>query len=548
MMNEAGGRTKSRFSFIIHPSSFILLFTLLLHADALRGWWLYDDPQLVLEAQRQPLSAVFFDPAEYSHLAAHTFVPLQLVSYKVDLLFGARPVVFYAHQLLSLALVVVLLFFVLRQYIDERYAAIGAALFAASWAATYAARTLMIRHYVEGLALALIAMLLWRRRPIAASFVYLLAMLAKEVYAPLPLLFAVSEGGLIVRPSVPGGRTISPPSFSKFAWPVLSAAIWFTWRWRMTQLVGGYAPFPSLREIAGLPAILWAHLIGQSFTLITPLLWAVIAALLLIAYLVRDHARAAIVLLALAIVGFVPIMPLAGNFEWRYSFAFVACVIVALTIAAGRIDRRWSLIALSLLALTATVMSFPQRHEYRDQTRIVEAEGRYIASQLANAAPLAATAPEWYLDGLADLRRAPAPRFFLSRFAIVAGDVDASRAVTVDANAHLVPLTSTNAFGTPSDWQRERAQFNANTPLTVSFTLAHHDASWHFGPAGGEFTFITSPGWTAIPVPADGSRRVPAARKRQWFRVRRAAPDGTWTMSPVLPVPADGETTRWSRP
>src|SRR5207237_2246620 len=88
-------------SLITHArAAALILFTLLLHADALRGWWLYDDPQLVLEAQRQPLSAVFFDPAEYSHLAAHTFVPLQLVSYKVDLLFGVRPIVFYAHQLL----------------------------------------------------------------------------------------------------------------------------------------------------------------------------------------------------------------------------------------------------------------------------------------------------------------------------------------------------------------------------------------------------------------------------------------------------------------
>src|SRR5205085_1580653 len=226
-------------------------------------------------------------------------------------------------------------------------------------------------------------------------------------------------------------------------WPTLSLLIWFIWRWRMTQLVGGYAPFPSPREIIGLPAILWAHLIGQSRTLIPPLLWASIVALLLIAYLVREHTRGLIVLLVLAVAGFAPIVPLAGNFEWRYSFAFVACAIVALTIAAGHIDRRWSLIALSLLALTATVMSFPQRREYREQTRIVEKEGRYIASQPANAAPLAATAPEWYLDGLAEMRRAPAPRFFLSRFAIVAGEIDASHAVTVDANAHLVPLTST---------------------------------------------------------------------------------------------------------
>ncbi|MEA2571185.1 MAG: hypothetical protein QOI24_3186 [Acidobacteriota bacterium] len=531
-MNENGRGMKRSALFILHPSSFILLFTLLLHADAIKGWWLYDDPQLVLEAQRQPLTSLFFNPAEYVHLAAHTFVPLQLVSYKIDLLFGVRPVVFYAHQLLALALAVVLLFFVLRQHIDEKFAAAGAALFASSWAATYAVRTLMIRHYVEGLVLALIALLLWRRRPMAASFFYLLAMLAKEVYAPLPLLFLLIE-------REPRRR---------FAWPAASFVIWLFWRWRMTQLVGGYAPFPSLREIAGLPPILWSHLIGPAHSLVAPLIFAIGAAAIVIAYLVRDRFRAAAIIITIAAVATAPIVALAGNFEWRYSFAFVACVIAALTIAAGRVNRRWSLIALSLLAVTATAMSFPQRRDYREQTRIIEAEGRYVASQPPTAASLAATAPEWYLGGLAQLRRAPSPRYFFSRFAIVAGEVDPARAVTFDTHAQLVPLTSATSFGTPSEWTRERAAFVASAPLNITFSLAHHDASWRLGPAGGEFTFLTSPGWTAIPIPPEGARRVPAARERQWFRIRRAAPDGSWTLSPVLPVPREGETTRWKRP
>ncbi|MCU1231393.1 MAG: hypothetical protein JWO97_4277, partial [Acidobacteria bacterium] len=410
----------------------LIVFTLLLHADALSGWWLYDDPQLVLEAQRQPLTSLFFNSAEYVHLAAHTFVPLQLVSYKIDLLFGVRPVVFYAHQLLALTLAVVLLFFVLRQYVDEKFAAVGAALFASSWAATYAVRTLMIRHYVEGLVLALIALLLWRRRPVAASFFYLLAMLAKEIYAPLPLLFLLIE-------REPRRR---------FASPAVALAIYLFWRWRMTQLVGGYAPFPSPREIAGMPPMLWAHLIGPAYSLVAPLIWAIAIASIFIVYLVRDRGRAALLIVTIAAVAIAPIVALAANFEWRYSFAFVACAIAALTIAAGRVNRRWSLLALSLLAITATAMSFPQRRDYRAQTRIVEAEGRYIAAEPPTAAPLGATAPEWYLGGLAQLRHAPSPRYFLSRFAIVAGEVDPSRAVTFNANALLVPLTSTTSFGT----------------------------------------------------------------------------------------------------
>src|SRR5438552_17835321 len=81
----------------------LVILGLAVHWSALGGWWLYDDPQLLIEAIRQPLRAVFFDPSEYAHLATHTFTPLQLVSFKVDLfIHGLDPKVFYAHQLLAL--------------------------------------------------------------------------------------------------------------------------------------------------------------------------------------------------------------------------------------------------------------------------------------------------------------------------------------------------------------------------------------------------------------------------------------------------------------
>jgi hypothetical protein len=508
----------------------LALFTIALHASALRGWWLYDDPQLILEAGRQSLSGLFFNPGEYVHLAAHTFVPLQLVSYKLDLLFGVHPAVFYAHQLLALTAAVVLLFYVLRQHVDERLAALGAALFSASWAATYAARTLMIRHYVEGLVLALVALWFWPRRPVVSSLFYFLALLAKEVYAPLPLLFALSS------------RRVKP-----LVAPAIALVVYLVWRWRMTQLIGGYAALPQPRELLALPRALWSHLVGPATSLVPSLLWAAAVLALVVMYLVHERARGAVVLAAIAIVALAPIVPLAANFEWRYSFAAVACFIGGLTLAASA-SGRGGRVVLALLVIVATLMSLPQRRGYEEQTRVIEAEGRYIATQPPSAPALAATSPEWYLGGLAQMRGTPAPRYFFSRFAITAGDADGSHAVTIDAAGRAVPLASAATFGTPSEWAHERQLLVADAPLSVSFTLAHNDISWRIGPPGGDLTFITSPSWTAIPIPAQGSRRVPAARERQWFRIRRAAPDGTWTISPVLPVPREGETTRWSRP
>ncbi|HJT18304.1 MAG TPA: hypothetical protein VJ853_12980, partial [Thermoanaerobaculia bacterium] len=161
-----------------------------IHATALSGFWLYDDPVLLVESIRQPAQAILIDPAEYMHLSATTFTPLLLLSYKFDLLLhGFDTRVFYAHQIAALLIAAVLMFFLLRRYVSMWYAAAGAAVFLTTWPAVYAARTLMIRHYVEGLVFALAALLAWRRSKSLAALFYLLAMLSKEVYAPIPLFF-----------------------------------------------------------------------------------------------------------------------------------------------------------------------------------------------------------------------------------------------------------------------------------------------------------------------------------------------------------------------
>lgn len=494
----------------------LIVFTLALHGSALRGWWLYDDPQLVLEAKRQSLAAMFFDPGEYTHLAAHTFVPLQLVSFKLDQALRPGSARFaYAHQLAALTLAVVLLFFVLRQHVDDPVALIGAALFAASWAATYAARTLMIRHYVEGLVLALAALALWRKRPLAATCFYFLALLAKEVYAPLPLLFLLG---------------LKRDEWRRMLAPLAAFALFMVWRWRMTGLVGGYAEFPSAAALRAFPRALWEHLHGP-----TPYAWVWAAATLAIValWLYRERARGLAFVAVMLVAGVAPVIAVAANFEWRYSFAFVAVMVSMLTIASTRP------ILLGILLVAAFAAHGEQQQMLAAQTRDVEAEGRYVFTQPPAAPPLYAHAPEWYHGGLEGLRGTPGPRYFCSSVAYLAGEV--TSAVTVQ-DGRIVP------FAIPDEWHKRRGHVSPWEPLSVRFALAHHDASWSLGPAGREFAFVTVPGYTEIPIPPQGSRRVPAARTRQFFLILRTAPDGQLAMSPVLPVPQEGETTIWSRP
>jgi len=163
------------------------------------------------------------------------------------------------------------------------------------------------------------------------------------------------------------------------------------------------------------------------------------------------------------------------------------------------------------------------------------------------------SAPEWYTGSIAWLRRwagrGEAPRVIYSQYAITAGAVDGARVVTVLPNTgQLVPLSQTTTFGTPGQWQGDAAQRNDALPLTIDFSVSAHNAHWNLGPPGGNFTFLTDDGYTAISIPPSGERRVPAARERQYFRIRRDDTTGRWTISPRLPVPFEGERTIWHRP
>src|SRR4051812_26385523 len=125
------------------PILALIALSLAVHRTAFGGWWLYDDPQLVIEAIRQSIASLFFNPVEYAHFATHTFTPLLPVSFKCDLaLAGIAPRAFYVHQVVALTLAAVLLCVALRRYVEALFAFCGAALFITSWTAVYAARTL----------------------------------------------------------------------------------------------------------------------------------------------------------------------------------------------------------------------------------------------------------------------------------------------------------------------------------------------------------------------------------------------------------------------
>jgi hypothetical protein len=519
----------------------LVILAIVIHVTALGGFWLYDDPIVLEEAIRQSTPALLFDPDEYTHLSTASFTPVVLLSFKLDWqLHGPDPRVFYTDQLLVLIAATLLFYFLLRRYVPDLYAAVGSGVFITSWAAVYAARTLMIRHYVDGLAFALAAMLVWRRSKVLASVLYLMAMLSKEVYAPIPLFFICQSRF--------EGRRWRDIARDLIA-PAIAAVVFLVWRARMTEMTEASELIPAQSKLMTLPRALWVHLTGPEAPMWAQAAWAICIVVALALFIWRFRARAIAVLAASLIVMLLPIVPLAANFEWRYSFAFVFFTIAIVTIALGTSGKRWAIGVLALLFATTLVTSFQQRRYYEDLTRNgIALEGRYVWTQSANAPALAASSAAWYLDGLRWIRkydhRGDGPPAVYSPYAITVGGMDPARIMTV-SRGRIVPITSTTTFGTPADWQLARARFDPSAPLSVEFAVRNHDAQWRLGPPGGRFVFLTDPGYTAIPIPPVGKQHVPVPRDPQRFRIVREDRDGRWTVSPPLPIPAEGSVTTW---
>ena len=529
----------------------LIVLTIILHGGATGGWWLSDDPQVLLHAMTETPATVLFSPPAWRYLSTSSFTPLVTISFDLDLaLAGLSPRFFYLHQIGAIALAAVLLFFLLKDRERTLAAWTGAAIFIASPATVLAARGLMVRHYVEGLVFALIALLLWRAVHRAedvrfrgllsslAAVAYLLAMLAKEFYAPLPLImiWQARAAGASWRMLM---THLLPSAFS--------AALYIVWRTWMLGSGGGYGESPEVSEMAMLPVTLWTAMTGRESAFLSAGIAAAGAVALAAAFRHRTRSTAGF-LLAAGVFVFLPLAALAASFEPRYAFAGTAVFAAAAALAAcARDDRRFLAIPFSLLILLLAA-GVNERRAIEHSSRATVAEGRYVWSQPGSAPPILATSPGWYLAGLESIRRietgAASPAYFLSTDAIVLSDLPADRFVrSVWGTTDVIPLDGP----TKQAIAKSRASFVPDAPLEVLLERRRNDIAWKVGPAGGTFSFITVPYYGNFPIGTTGRRRISESRERQFFRIRRDLPNGGWTVSPIFELPPRDGKVMWMR-
>lgn len=545
-----------------HPLGALALLALLgllawqLHGSKLQGHWRVDDPALLLHALRYPSAwGDWFSASQWQTLGVPFFTPALLLDYRIDLaLFGLAPAAFYAHHLLVFVAVAAASAALLQRHTGWLPAWAAAGVFLAGAPVEVVAEQLMARHYAMGLLLAIGSVALWRHAletgrlawTVASALLYLLSLLNKEVFAPLPLLlpFLVRQPWRL--------RLIGLAPLA------LAAALYLAWRAAMLgQLIGGYqAGLGAVADIPRSMLMLLPVVFGPGWTL-----WVGVAALGIALACVGGRSTrwlgigAALVALALP---FAAIQVSLDAALFRYALVpwWALCVLVGLGAgrcvawgrggAGGRARTAlgWTL-ALALLAslgvaaVGGTRWARPASQAFHGpydlQSRFLWSHGDDIAyipfgdAQYALQFQYATTA----LKARATGQPAPQPLPFADAGPVL-GAPAAVWALDPGCNC-LKPLPPAAAPRPPAPELPVGIELDRRGP---------HPLSWRFitpgGPTGCHLVFEEL--HFAATVPCQGTHRFDLPI---WFQGRLRAlvrtGDGRWNLTPSLEFPARGQ-------
>lgn len=163
----------------------------------IRNSWLFDDPYILRNIVEYGIVDFFKRPEVWNRISPGNLTPWVTLSYGIDYaMFGLRHQFYYGHQLISIWLVSVALYAVLKNWATPFFALCGTLLFLGSAPVAASAEILMTRHYIEGLFMSLLAFAFFVRAvkddsvtySLIASVFFFFSISAKEVYVPLPIV------------------------------------------------------------------------------------------------------------------------------------------------------------------------------------------------------------------------------------------------------------------------------------------------------------------------------------------------------------------------
>jgi hypothetical protein len=510
---------------------FLLAVVALLYRKVTRLWWTYDDAWILHIGLVRPWTDAFTQADVWPQ---KLFTPLLTATYEALMQFaGLHPSRWYRVDLVLIGACGVALFFALRLYTKTLPSLAGAFLFVAGPPLCSFATQLMTVHYLEAILLgtfATIAFVLAFRRmsvPLNAlsALLYFLAMLAKEIAIPLPvLLICLPERSLRVR-----ARHLS---FHGIAF-----AAYLVWRWRVIGTVfGGYGWAIAPREIPAVVATLpWKVIVacagaGEGVGLLLVALAAIGAAAAL-------RTRQAWIAAALTfVVAIAPILPVSKEMQSRYALMpwLWLSVAFAIGVAKWRIGAREALIA---AACAAVIVANRQEWTgtYAHAKRMSD-EARAFFSMDGNAVLRAPAIPagsmaeyQWLKEE--HLRRGRGTGWFYDDLYLCSAALDGKRIYEyVAARREVVEVTAR----IPDYARAWCGSIRQNAPLRAEFHHRGESLFWDFGPyKRGRWSVLLGNGVQAFEVPREDGFRL-AGVPRLALRIRYDAPEGWVTYSPEI--------------
>lgn len=528
------------------------LVPLILYRGAADLWWTYDDFfNLRHVGDHSPLD-YGFDPAVRAELPTRMLTPLLMLSLDFDLSWaGSDPRGFYLHHLAVLSAVGAAAYLVLRFWLSRGWSALGSALLISGTPFVSLALRLGCRHYLEGLllglgAIACMAAAIARRSPrwaVASAALYLLAMLAKEIFVPLGVLLVLLPGG-------------PPRDRLRLAAPLAAAlGAYLAFRFAMLgTLAGGYGWAVTAGEV---PALL-ASLPGKTArALAGPApVWggAALAGLVVgIAAAVASSRAARLLVGAGAALALLPVLPVSTEMEPRYATASWAVLAVGFAAGCHQLARRggraagW---ATALAAVTATAVSVSNRATWAQDLRASErmaAEHRFFVGLGVGDALRHPAGPP---SAMRELRVLKEERWGLPRGAgwfyddlflclgepqrVWGWDSEAGRVVEISSR---IPALRT------AHCTRIRP-----AALEAEFERRGETLFWRLGPyPAGDWAFVMEEGVEAFAVPRRGGFQI-GGLEALALRVRYRSPQGWLAYSPPLEIDfRRSPVFRWTR-
>jgi hypothetical protein len=548
----------------------LVMIILLSYRSILQSYWLGDDPQILKHAVSHNPWKYFFSPKVWQELSTNNLTPWVSLSFDLDWnIFGLYPYGFYLHHLVSLCLLAVTAYGVLRLWFSYQLSFLAVLLFVVSPPFAEAAQILMVRHYIEGMLFALLSVYFFVKSIrnnnkwliIPAVFFYLLACSAKEIYVPLIfLLVLLPEGDWRER-------------WFRILPFLVCTGCYILWRWFMLdRLLGGYGLLFEWPQDAKLFPIRVVDALGTGISgrLTAWFRWLIGgSSLAALAILLSNDKKAFFSILIVSLLVLLPVVPvssiMSSRYVWLFSFCWPVMHIIAwhyLRKSTKSLFVRYGIILWGAILLSGFLFtSFTGFEQIRNSADKHGKEGIFF---LEKGTPtdllLNPGSPGWYFEGLSWLRKQvlhlPAGPSVIADSKILCIEKKLykkyKRVWFFDLKKKNLIFEDIGDFHDNYCRKDILTMVRENAPLSIVMEYHGSVLSWEFGPYkdGSYEMLFGNMAESVYALPLYGSKSLYVKDSLVVpFRLRYSSPQGWFTYSPLLQleISSDRGHLRWKR-